>query len=173
MRHFRFVNKSRGYYTLLPGLARIKSPRQRIHRVVVAPQPGWTAQRNEGERLRESSWAQSWRFELFEGSEAPRIGRGAAYSVPDACLPAVTAVAAISTTITAASATAASSTAATATASTAVPTTTASATTAAALRLGTRFIHNEVSPAKILTIQGIDRAVRIFIVSNFDEGKTA
>jgi hypothetical protein len=58
-------------------------------------------------------------------------------------------------------------------ASAAVPTTASAATTAAALRLGTRFIHNEVSPAKILTIQGIDRAVGIFIVSNFDESKTA
>jgi hypothetical protein len=56
-------------------------------------------------------------------------------------------------------------------ASAAVPTT--SAATAAALCLGTRFIHNEVSPAKILPIQGIDRAVGVFIVRNFDEGKAA
>jgi len=54
----------------------------------------------------------------------------------------------------------------------AVPTASAAAT-AAALCLGTCFIHNEVSPAKILPIQGIDRAVRVFIVRNFDEGKTA
>jgi hypothetical protein len=59
-------------------------------------------------------------------------------------------------------------------ASAAVPTATAApATAAAALRLGTRFIHNEVSPAKILSIEGINRAVRIFIVRNFDKGKTA
>jgi len=58
-------------------------------------------------------------------------------------------------------------------ASAAVPATASAATAAAALRLGTRFIHNEVSPAKILTIQGIDRAVRVFVVRNFDEGKTA
>jgi hypothetical protein len=57
-------------------------------------------------------------------------------------------------------------------ASAAVPTAASAAATAAALRLGTRFIHNEVSPAKILTIQGIDRAVGVFIVSNFDKGKT-
>jgi hypothetical protein len=91
-------------------------------------------------------------------------------------LPAVTAVTAISAT--AASATAAAATTTTtatmAAASAAVPTATAaSATTAAALRLGTRFIHNEVSPAKILSIEGINRAVRIFIVRNFDKGKTA
>jgi hypothetical protein len=60
-------------------------------------------------------------------------------------------------------------------ASAAVPTATAAsaATAAAPLCLGTRFIHNEVSPAKILSIEGIDRAVRIFIVRNFDKGKTA
>jgi len=53
----------------------------------------------------------------------------------------------------------------------AVPSTSGT-TTAAALRLGTRFIHNEVSPAEILAVQGIDRAIRVFIVGNFDESKT-
>jgi hypothetical protein len=57
-------------------------------------------------------------------------------------------------------------------ASAAVPTASA-ATTAAALCLGTRFIHNEVSSAKILPVQGIDRAVGVFVVGNFHEGKTA
>jgi hypothetical protein len=38
-------------------------------------------------------------------------------------------------------------------ASAAVPTTASATTAAAALRLGTRFIHNEVSPAEILAIE--------------------
>jgi hypothetical protein len=50
---------------------------------------------------------------------------------------------------------------------------TSAATAAAALCLGTRFIHNEVSPAKILAVQGVDGAVRVFVIGNFDEGETA
>jgi len=106
---------------------------------------------------------------LLRGVRRPGSAGALRAQIRKACLPTVPAVATISA---APATTTAASTAATAPASAAVPA--ASATTAAAaLRLGTRFIHNEVSPAKILSIQGIDRAVCVFIVGNFDEGKTA
>ena len=47
------------------------------------------------------------------------------------------------------------------------------AATAAALCLGTRFIHNEVSPAKILAVQGGDRAIRVFVIGYLNEGEAA
>jgi hypothetical protein len=59
-----------------------------------------------------------------------------------------------------------------ATAPAAVPT--APTTTAAAsLCLGTCFIHHEVSPAEILTVQRVHRAVRIFVIRHFNEGESA
>jgi hypothetical protein len=97
------------------------------------------------------------------------------FQIRTACLPAIATIAAIAaaTTVTAASAT----TAATPSAATAAPTTVTSAapaaTTATTLSLGTRFIHDEVPPAKILTVQGVDSAVRVFIVGDFDECESA
>jgi len=79
-------------------------------------------------------------------------------------LPAVSAVAsvpAIAAVSTASTATAASASAATITAA-------ASAATAA-LRLGTRFVHYQVPPAKVLPIQRIHCPVGLFIVIDFDE----
>ena len=66
---------------------------------------------------------------------------------------------------------AATPTAATA-ASAAVPAAPAT-TAAAALCLGTCFIHHQVSPAKILTVQGVHRAIRIFVIRHFNEGEPA
>jgi hypothetical protein len=85
-------------------------------------------------------------------------------------LPAIAAVAAISAAPTTAAVAAAP--AATAAAPTAVSTA-PTAATAAALRLGTCFIHHEVSPAKILAVQGVDGAVRVFVIGYFHEGETA
>jgi hypothetical protein len=87
------------------------------------------------------------------------------------CLPAIPTIAAI-TAAPAATAVAATPAATTTTASAAVASAPA-ATTAAALCLGTRFIHHEVSPAEILAVQGIDRAIRVFIAVHFDERETA
>jgi hypothetical protein len=50
----------------------------------------------------------------------------------------------------------------------------APATTAAsALCLGTCFIHHEVSPAEILTVQGVHRAIRVFVIGHFNESEPA
>src|SRR5713226_1352495 len=46
-------------------------------------------------------------------------------------------------------------------------------TAASALCLGTCFIHHEVSPAEILTVQGVHRAIRVFVIGHFNEGKPA
>jgi hypothetical protein len=56
---------------------------------------------------------------------------------------------------------------------TATAETTTAATTAAALLLRTRFIHHQITATKILAVQRVDRAIRFFIVINFDESKTA
>jgi hypothetical protein len=48
-----------------------------------------------------------------------------------------------------------------------------SATTATALFLRTSFIDDEIAPAKVLTVHGIDRSIRFFVIGNFDESKTA
>jgi hypothetical protein len=45
------------------------------------------------------------------------------------------------------------------------------ATAAAAFCLGPCFIHHEVSPAKILAVEGLDGAVRIFVIIYFDKCK--
>jgi hypothetical protein len=61
-------------------------------------------------------------------------------------------------------------------ASTASPSAVSSASTAsttAALCLGARFIHHEVPPTEILSVQGIDRALGVFVAVHFDEGETA
>jgi hypothetical protein len=89
-----------------------------------------------------------------------------------ACLPAIATVAAISAPATAAMAPAPTAATAMTTASAAVPAAPTAATTAT-LRLGTRFIHHEVSPAEILTVQGVHRAIRIFVIGHFNEGEPA
>jgi hypothetical protein len=89
-------------------------------------------------------------------------------------LPAVAAVPAISTIAAASAATAtAISTIAAATTTTATAVSTATSAATRTLRLRTRFIHNKVPAAKILTIQAGDRAIRVFIVCNFDESEAA
>jgi hypothetical protein len=89
-------------------------------------------------------------------------------------LPAVAAVTTVAA-ITAASA-AATTTSATiaATATAATTPAIASAPTAAtrALGLRTRFIDYQVPATEILTVEIGDRAIRFFIIRNFDEGKT-
>jgi hypothetical protein len=88
-----------------------------------------------------------------------------------ACLPAIAAVAAIpAAPATAAMAAAPTTATAMATASATVP---AAPAAAAALCLGTCFIHYEVSPAKILPVQGVDGAIRIFVIRHFYEGEPA
>jgi hypothetical protein len=86
-------------------------------------------------------------------------------------LPAVAAV----TTIAAAPATAATSAAISSAASaTTAATAITSAPTAATRPLGlrTRFVDYQVPATEILTVEIGDRAIRFFIVRNFDEGKT-
>jgi beta-lactamase class A len=110
----------------------------------------------------------------LEGNKTARVGVS---RVPNwrGYLPAVAAVAAI----TAASTTAAVSTAPAATtavaATSATVTTTAAApaTAAGALCLRPCFVHHEVSPAEILTVQRIDRAIRVFVTVHFDEREAA
>jgi hypothetical protein len=109
-------------------------------------------------------------FSAPDQSKAPRI------QVRVARLPAIATVTAISAApATASVAPAATPTAATAmaAASSAISAAPASTTAATALCLGTCFIHHEVSPAEILTVQGVHRAVRIFVVGHFNEGESA
>jgi hypothetical protein len=49
----------------------------------------------------------------------------------------------------------------------------APASAASALCLGTCFIHHQVSPAEILTVQGVHGLIRVFVIGHFDEGETA
>jgi|SRR5271167_4188322 len=88
-------------------------------------------------------------------------------------LPAVAAIAAIAAipTTSAATATAIATIASATTTAAAVTTTSSSATRAFGLR--TRFIHNKIPAAKILTVQAGHGAIGFFIVSNFDESETA
>ncbi|HUE43153.1 MAG TPA: hypothetical protein VMP12_06290 [Candidatus Sulfotelmatobacter sp.] len=93
-------------------------------------------------------------------------------------LPAVSAIASVSTTISAATTTASVS-AATTTASAvsaataAITATTAAASTTAATAFGlrSRFVHHQVASAEILTVQPIDRTFRIVIVAQLNECK--
>jgi hypothetical protein len=88
-------------------------------------------------------------------------------------LPAVAAVTTVAA-ITAASATTTASATIAATASAATTATIASAPTAATRPLGlrTRFIDYQVPATEILTVEIGDRAIRFFIIRNFNEGKT-
>src|SRR5580704_7317761 len=76
-------------------------------------------------------------------------------------LPAIAAVAAISTAI-------AATPAATASASTTAP---ASAPTAGTLGLRPGFVDHQVPSTEVLTVQGVDGAVRIFVIGYFNEGE--
>jgi hypothetical protein len=49
----------------------------------------------------------------------------------------------------------------------------AASASASAFRLGTSFVDDQVPPAEILAVQGVDGAIGVFVVLNFDEGKTA
>jgi hypothetical protein len=88
-------------------------------------------------------------------------------------LPAVPAIAAVSTISTTATAATPATIAATATAVTA--TTTGAATTAATRSFGLRpcFVHHHVPAPEVLTVERGNRAIRFFIVGNFDERETA
>jgi hypothetical protein len=88
-------------------------------------------------------------------------------------LPAVAAVTTVAA-ITAASATTTTSATIAATAPATTTAAIASAPTAAtrALGLRTRFIDYQVPATEILTVEIGDRAIRFFIIRNFDEGKT-
>jgi hypothetical protein len=89
-------------------------------------------------------------------------------------LPAVAAIAAIAAIPTTSAATAtAIATIASATTTTAAAVSTTSAAATRAFGLGTRFIHNKIPAAKILTVQAGHGAIRFFIVSNFDESEAA
>ena len=86
-------------------------------------------------------------------------------------LPAVAAIAAVSTITAAPAATPASITAVATTAATATAVaTTPSATGSFGLRAG--FVDDEVPATKVLTVQAGYRAIRIFIAGDFNEGKT-
>jgi hypothetical protein len=88
-------------------------------------------------------------------------------------LPAIAAIAPVAAISTVAAAAPAATTAAmSTTASAATAAETAPATTAAALLLGTSFIDDQIAPAKVLAIHGIDRAIRFFVVGNFNESET-
>lgn len=87
-------------------------------------------------------------------------------------LPAVAAITTVAAITAASAATTTSATiAATASATTTTAIASATTTTAGALGLGTRFIDYQVPATKILTVEIGDRAIRFFIIRNFDEGK--
>jgi hypothetical protein len=89
-------------------------------------------------------------------------------------LPAVAAITAVATISAIAAATPAATAAMpTASATTAAAETASAATTAAALLLRASFVDDEIAPTKVLAVHGIDRAIRFFVVGNFDESETA
>jgi hypothetical protein len=61
--------------------------------------------------------------------------------------------------------------AAVATTSAAITTASAAASTAA-LGLWPRFVHDEVSPTEVLTVQRINCAIRVFVVAHLDESES-
>jgi len=87
-------------------------------------------------------------------------------------LPAVAAIASISA-ISAASAAATMATASAPTATTSAAVSAAPATAAGAFCLRPCFVHHEVAPAEILSVQGIHRAIRILVTIHFDECEPA
>ena len=113
-------------------------------------------------------WHRRTLTDFLRGSSASHGAGAPRLQTRSVLLPAIAAVAAISAAP--ASAAVASTPAATAPAPTAVSS--APASTSTALRLGTCFIHHEVSAAKILPVQGIDGAVRVFVIGDFHESET-
>jgi hypothetical protein len=111
---------------------------------------------------------------LKEGSQRRPEDQGRRLCFGKAYLPAISAVSAISA-APAAATMATSATAATtmATASAAITTAATPAATTATLSLRPRLVYHQVPAAEILAVQGVDRAVSIFIALHFDEGKTA
>jgi len=103
-----------------------------------------------------------------------RLHQGQEWMIRDEWLPAVPAVSTVTaaTPATAAMTTAATTTAAATPAVTSTPATTTSAT-AAALGLRPGFIDDEVPPAEILAVQGVDGAIGVFVALHLDEGETA
>ena len=67
----------------------------------------------------------------------------------------------------------ATASAATAATTTAVPTAAPATAATGSFCLRPCFVHHEVTPAEILTIQRIYRAVRIFVAIHFDEREPA
>jgi hypothetical protein len=96
----------------------------------------------------------------------PAIAAVAAISTPIAAAPAATATASATAATVAAASTAVSSTSAATAPATATP-------ASSALGLRPRLIYHQVPAAEILTVQGVDRPVRIFVVIHFNEGETA
>jgi hypothetical protein len=70
-------------------------------------------------------------------------------------------------------ATASAATAATTTAVSAAPATSTAAATTSSFCLRPCFVHHEVAPAEILTVQRIHRTIRILVAIHFDERETA
>jgi hypothetical protein len=95
----------------------------------------------------------------------PAVSAVAAAAISAAPAPATMTTAATTTTAATMAAASAAISAATAAAS--------PASTSAALGLWPGFVHNQVSTAKILTVQGVNRAIRIFVVGYFDKGEPA
>ncbi len=117
-----------------------------------------------------------------QGPHQSAIDRGQANRGAPDSLPAIAAVAAITTTTIAATpaasaatapataaAVAATSTAVTSTAATAAP---ASAATTGALSLRPRLVDHQVPSTEILTVQGVDGALRVFVIGYFNERET-
>jgi hypothetical protein len=88
------------------------------------------------------------------------------------CLPAVAAIASIAA-ISAASAATTVTTASAATATPPAAVSAAPATPAGAFCLRPCFVYHEVASAEILSVQGIHRAIRIFVIVHFDEREPA
>ena len=114
----------------------------------------------------------------------PSLARGPVDLRKQTCLqrtvlPAIAAVAAISTTIAAtptATASAPTTTTVAATSAAVTPTTAttsapASAPTAGTLGLRPGFVDHQVPSTEILTVQGVDSAVRIFVIGYFNKGE--
>ena len=88
-----------------------------------------------------------------------------------ALLPAIAAIATVSAV--AAVPTATSASAATAAMTAASAAVSAASATTASFSLRPRLVHYEITSAKILAVQSIDGAIRVFIAGNFDERETA
>jgi hypothetical protein len=109
-----------------------------------------------------------------EDFSAPAHTKAPGFQFRVSRLPAIATVAAIPAAPATASMTSAPATAASAMAAASAAISAATAgTTSAALCLGTCFVYYKVSPAKILTVQRIYRAIRVFVIGHFNERETA